>query len=327
VNFLEQQRSNRRRTWAVMVAFVLLAMLVGLGFDLVLFGGTQGGVLLPVGTTAALAIASGSAATSYFAGDRAVIRSTQAIPLDTALSAADDDKRLKLTQLRNIVEEMAIASGLPVPKVFIVPDPDGNAFATGRDPEHASIAVTEGLLGALNREQLQGVIAHEMAHVRNYDIRLMTVIAALLGTVALLSDWAGRTARVGGGSRRRGSSRGGGGWGGVVMLLVWLMLILVAPLIARLMAMGVSRQREYLADASAAELTRNPGALADALERIEGMPGATKLVHEGSAHLCIADPLERKIDNKEGRFADWLATHPPMAKRIALLRGMSYAGL
>lgn len=311
-----------------MIAFVLLAMAVGLGFDLILFGGSQGNVVLPIGTAGALAIASGSAATSYFAGDRAVIRSTQAIPLDAALAAADDDKRLKLTQLRNVVEEMAIAAGLPVPKVFIVPDPDGNAFATGRDPEHASIAVTQGLLEALNREQLQGVIAHEMAHVRNYDIRLMTVIAALLGTIALLSDWAGRVARIGGGSRRgRGSRDGGGGWSGLLFLLVWLLLILVAPLIARLMALGVSRQREYLADASAAELTRNPGGLADALERIESMTGATKLVHEGSAHLCIADPLERKIGNKEGRFADWMATHPPMAKRIALLRGMSYAGL
>ena len=326
MNFLEQQRSNRRRTWAVMLAFVVLAMFVGAGFDLFLFGGSQGNVVLPIGTAAALAIASGSAATSYFAGDRAVLRSTQAIPLDTALAAADDDRRLKLTQFRNIVEEMAIASGLPVPKVFVVPDPDANAFATGRDPGHASIAVTEGLLDALNREQLQGVVAHEMAHVRNYDIRLMTVIAALVGTIALLSDWAGRMGRVAGGTRRgRGRGKnGGGGAGAIVFLVVWLLLILLAPLLGRLLAMAVSRQREYLADASAAELTRNPGALADALETIEGMTGATKLVHQGSAHLCIADPLERKIDNREGRFADWLATHPPMAKRIALLRGMSY---
>lgn len=310
-----------------MLAFVVLAMFVGLGFDLFLFGGSQGNVVLPIGTAAALAIASGSAATSYFAGDRAVLRSTQAIPLDTALAAAADDRRLKLTQFRNIVEEMAIASGLPVPKVFVVPDPDANAFATGRDPEHASIAVTEGLLDALNREQLQGVVAHEMAHVRNYDIRLMTVIAALVGTIALLSDWAGRMGRVAGGTRRgRGRGKnGGGGAGAIVFLVVWLLLILLAPLLGRLLAMAVSRQREYLADASAAELTRNPGALADALETIEGMTGATKLVHQGSAHLCIADPLERKIDNREGRFADWLATHPPMAKRIALLRGMSYA--
>lgn len=326
MNFLEQQRSNRRRTWAVMLVFVGLALIVGAGFDLFIFGGTEGGFIAPIGTAGALALSSASAATSYFAGDRAVLRSTQAIPLATALASADSDYKLKLTQLRNVVDEMSIAAGLPPPKVFVVPDPDANAFATGRSPEHASVAVTEGLLRALNREQLQGVIAHEMSHVRNYDIRLMTVITALVGTLALLSDWAGRMGRVAGGTRRsRSSSRdGGGGAGGAVFLVVWLLLILLAPFLGRLLAMAVSRQREYLADASAAELTRNPGALADALETIEGMAGATKLVHQGSAHLCIADPLERAIDNKEGRLADWLATHPPMAKRVALLRGMAY---
>jgi heat shock protein HtpX len=325
MNFLEQQRSNRRRTWAVMLAFIVLALLVGAGFDLFLMADAETDVFLPIGTAAALMISSGSAATSYFVGDRAVLRSTQAIPLDTALGSADDSSRLRLTQLRNVVDEMAIASGLPPPKVFVVPDPDANAFATGRSPEHASIAVTDGLLRALNREQLQAVVAHEMSHIRNYDIRLMTVIASLLGTLLLLSDWAGRMGRVAGG-RRRGSKSGkdGGGAGTIVFLVIWLLLIVLAPLLGRLLAMSVSRQREYLADASAAELTRNPGALADALETIEAMAGPTKLVHQGSAHLCIADPMERKLDNKEGWFADWFATHPPMSKRVQLLRGMAY---
>lgn len=311
-----------------MIAFVGLALLVGLGFDLFIFTDSESGVMLPIGTFGAFALSSASAATSYFVGDRAVLRSTKAVPLETALASADDAYRLKLTQLGNVVDEMAIASGLPAPKVFVVPDPDANAFATGRDPEHASIAVTEGLLLALNREQLQGVVAHEMAHVRNYDIRLMTVIAALVGALALLSDWAGRmghlAGRGGGRSRSRSNGDGGSGAAGAIFVVVWLLLILIAPFLGRLLAMAVSRQREYLADASAAELTRNPGALADALETIEGMTGATKLVHQGSAHLCIADPLERKIDNKEGRWADWMATHPPMAKRVSLLRGMNY---
>lgn len=328
MNFLEQQRANRRRTWAVMIAFVGLALAVGAGFDLFLMADGESQVFLPLGTAAAFAISSGSAATSYFVGDRAVLRSTQAIPVDTALTTAGDDDRLRLTQLRNVVDEMAIASGLPAPKVFVVPDPDANAFATGRSPEHASIAVTEGLLRALNREQLQGVVAHEMSHIRNYDIRLMTVIASLVGTLALLSDWAGRMGRIAGGTRRSSSrhSRDGGGSGaaGAVFVVIWLLLIVIAPFLGRLLAMSVSRQREYLADASAAELTRNPGALADALETIEAMAGPTKLVHQGSAHLCIADPLELTIDNREGWFANWLATHPPMAKRVALLRGMSY---
>lgn len=328
MNFLEQQRSNRRRTWAVMLAFIALALVVGAGFDLFVFGGADEGVFVPVGTFGAFALSSASAATSYFVGDRAVLRSTQAIPVETAQASADPDYLLALTQLRNVVDEMAIASGLPAPKVFVVPDPDANAFATGRAPAHASIAVTEGLLRALNREQLQGVVAHEMSHIRNYDIRLMTVIAALVGTLALLSDWAGRMGRIAGGTRRgsgRGRGKDGGGAGAAVFVIVWLLLIVVAPFLGRLLAMAVSRQREFLADASAAELTRNPGALADALETIERMAGPTRLVHQGSAHLCIADPLERKLDDREGWFADWLATHPPMAKRVALLRGMSYA--
>lgn|SRR5690606_29346440 len=313
-----------------MATFVALAALVGVGFDLFLVGGSQGNIVLPIGTFGALALASSSAATSYFAGDRAVLRSSQAIPLETALASAEtEEERLRLTQFRNTVEEMAIAAGLPVPKAFVVPDPDANAFATGRDPEHASVAVTEGLLKVLNREQLQGVVAHEMSHVRNYDIRLMTVIAALVGTLALLSDWSGRLGRVAGGTRRsrgRGSNREGGA-GTLVFLVVWLFLMILAPIVGRLLAMAVSRQREYLADASAAELTRNPGALADALETIEGMAGPTKLVHQGSAHLCIADPLGLRIDNREGRWAEWFATHPPMAKRVALLRGMNYSAL
>ena len=325
MNFLEQQRSNRRRTWIVMLAFIGLALVVGAGFDVFMLGASEGNVVLPIGSAAALAIASGSAATSFFAGDRAVLRSTQAIPLETMLAAPDEAARLKLTQLRNVVDEMAIASGLPSPKVFVVPDPDANAFATGRDPAHASIAVTQGLLDSLNREQLQAVVAHEMSHIRNYDIRLMTVIAALVGTLALLSDWAGRMGRIGGGTRRSSSrNKNGGGAGGAIFMIVWVLLILVAPLLGRLLAMSVSRQREYLADASAAELTRNPRALADALERIEAMAGPTKLVHQGSAHLCIADPLGLKIDNKESRWADWFATHPPMRRRIELLRGMEY---
>lgn len=326
MNFLEQQQANRRRTWAVMAAFVALALVAGAGFDLFIIGGSQGNVILPVGTLGALALASGSAATSYFAGDRAVLRSSQAIPLDDALARADGDRRLALTQLRNVVDEMAIAAGLPSPKVFVVPDPDANAFATGRDPAHASIAVTEGLLSALNREQLQGVVAHEMSHVRNYDIRLMTVIAALVGTLALLSDWSGRMGRIAGGTRRGGRGRDGGGGGAatIAFAALWLLLMIVAPLLGRLLAMALSRQREYLADASAAELTRNPGALADALETIEAMVGPTKLVHQGSAHLCIADPLGLKIEAREGRLANWFATHPPMASRVARLRGMAY---
>jgi heat shock protein HtpX len=257
-----------------------------------------------------------------------VLASAGAIPILQVAGPASGDASLRLHQLQNVVDEMAIASGLPRPRVFVVPDPDPNAFATGRDPEHASIAVTQGLLDTLNREQLQGVVAHEMSHIRNYDIRLMMVIAALVGAIVLLSDWSGRMMRWGaiggGGGRRNRSSKGGGGAIMLIVLVLWLVAIVLAPLAAQLLAMSVSRQREYLADASGAELTRNPAALADALETIEASVEPTRAIKRGSAHLCIADPLGRLVTQKEGFWSDLLATHPPMAKRIEALRQMAF---
>jgi heat shock protein HtpX len=226
----------------------------------------------------------------------------------------------------NVVDEMSIASGLPRPAVYVVPDPDPNAFATGANPETSAVAVTQGLLDTLNREELQGVIAHEMSHVRNYDIRLMTVIAALMGAVLLLSDFARRGMRFGGGGKRR-SSKGGVSAGGpilLILLIVWIIGVILAPFIARLMAMAVSRKREYLADASAAELTRNPLGLASALRKIESASAPTKSIKQGSAHLCIADPLGKPVNEKEGFIPELFGTHPPIQKRIIALQAMAY---
>ena len=316
-----------------MIGFVAFLLFLGIGFDYVYFS-TGAGPPVPIGTTVALLYGGGTSTYSYFNGDRAVLASATAVTAEDAYArAASDEERLRIRQFQNVVEEMAIAAGLPLPKMYIVPDPDPNAFATGRDPEHASIAVTRGLLELLNREQLQGVVGHEMAHIRNYDIRLMTIVAALVGAIALISDFTIR-------AWRSGSSGGGGGGGSsrsgsrdkkgsdalvLVLLVVWALAIVLAPLIARLLATMVSRRREFLADATGAELTRNPAALAEALERIESRAGATKAIKEGSAHLCIADPLERKVTQKHGWLADILATHPPMAERIEALRRMSYA--
>ncbi len=183
----------------------------------------------------------------------------------------------------------------------------------------------KGSCATLTREELQGVVAHEMAHIRNYDIRLMTVVAALVGAVLLLSDWATRTMRFGGG--RRGRSRGrdqGGGAIVVIVMIVWIAAVVLAPVIGRLLALAVSRRREYLADATGAELTRNPLALASALEKIEAAVAPTPAIKRGSAHLCIADPMGFRIDNREGFWANLWATHPPMAHRIAALRAMGY---
>jgi heat shock protein HtpX len=237
-----------------------------------------------------------------------------------------EDAALKLRQLDNVVEEMSLAAGLPKPKVYVVPDADPNAFATGRDPEHASIAVTRGLLDAVTRDELQAVVAHELSHVRNLDIRLMTVIAAMVGTLALLSDWTGRGLRhsSSGGESRRGRGKGKGDGGAIILLAIWIIAILLAPIVGQMLAMLVSRGREYLADASGAELTRNPLALASALEKIEHAHAPTASVKRGTAHLCIADPLGKSVGLKQGWVPDLLASHPPMANRITALRQMGF---
>jgi heat shock protein HtpX len=324
MNLYEQQISNRRKTWLIMIAFVVFLLVLGLGFDAFYVGAAGGSV--PIGTVAALCVGSVSALASYYNGDRAVLAATSAKPIEEVAAGAGETDKLKYRQLENIVDEMAIASGLPRPRVYVVPDADPNAFATGRGPERSSIAVTRGLLDTLNREELQGVVAHEMSHIRNLDIRVMTVVAALVGAIALLSDWARRGMIWGGGSRRRNSGRDSNGNNvlGIVFLVIWLVAIVLAPFMAQMLAMMVSRRREYLADASGAELTRNPIGLAHALEKIEGAVAPTEAMKRGSAHLCIADPLGRRMNIKEGFWSDLFASHPPMAARIAALKGMAF---
>jgi len=318
-NILEQQARNRRLTAVLMVAFILLLGVIGFGFDIYYLGmpapwrPRARGLSFPVATVAAVCIASASAWWSYRAGDRAVLAATRARPPVGSFKAEQ--------QFSNVVAEVAIASGLPTPRAWVIPDPDPNAFATGRDPAHASIAVTEGLLRVLNREELQGVVAHEMAHIQNYDIRLMTVIAALLGSVALLSDWAARI-RVEG--RNRDDDREKGGLAGLIFFVIWLVAIVLAPLISQLLAMAVSRRREYLADATGAKLTRNPVALASALQKLDAASEPTRSIHRGIAHLCIADPMARKFTDHEGFLGNLFATHPPIKSRIQALEQMAY---
>jgi heat shock protein HtpX len=325
MNLYEQQASNRRRTWLIMAGFVAFLFLLGAGFDTFYLG--QGGGYVPIGSIGALAIGGVSSLASYYRGDRAVLLSTGAKPAAELAAAATGDERLKLQRLENVVAEMAIAAGLPRPQVYVVPDPDPNAFATGRDPAHASIAVTRGLLDTLDRDELQGVVAHEMSHVRNLDIRLMTIVAALLGAIVLLSDWARRGMMWGGGGRRRRGDRdGGGGAAGLIFFVVWIIGIILAPLAAQVLAMMVSRRREYLADASGAELTRNPMGLAHALEKIDAAMEPTRAINRGSAHMCIADPLGRSANLKDGGWSGLFASHPPMAARIAALKAMAFQG-
>jgi heat shock protein HtpX len=326
-NLFEEQRRNRRDTWLLIVGFVLLLAVVGFGFDVFILAATRvvraGGLALPVpfAATGAALLGIGSAWVGYRFGDRAILASSFARPV-TGDDASPDVKRLM-----NVVTEMAIAAGLPMPRVHLIDDPDPNAFATGRGPEHASIAVTTGLLGAMTRDELQGVVAHEMAHIRNFDIRKMMLVAALLGAVLLLSDWATRL-RLGappsGGPGRRRDGGAVPGPLGVVLLALWLLTVLLTPLLGRLLATAVSRRRESLADASGAELTRNPLGLAGALRKLEAAAAPTRRIHRGTAHLCIADPLGRAVNEREGWLADLFATHPPIAERIARLESMAY---
>lgn len=317
-NILEQQEANRRNTVLVMTLFVLFVGFLGFGFDVFIlgFGAGRGLFGFPVVTVAALALGAFSAMKGLESGATTILSSSGALP------ASPDDPRYR--ELHNVVEEISIASGLPKPQVYVIPDPDPNAFATGKDPDHACVAVTQGLLEALNREELQGVIAHEMGHVRNYDIRLMTVTAALIGAVMLLTEFGARSWQFGLGGRRSSSNRSSGGGGGAILLVVWVIALILAPLISRVLAMAVSRQREFLADASGAELTRNPGALASALQKIDAAVEPTRSIKKGTAALCIANPLGSGLDDKEGFFADLFATHPPIRKRIMLLKAMAY---
>jgi heat shock protein HtpX len=269
---------------------------------------------LPIGTALAVIVGIVSILTSLRWGKDSVLWSVHAEQPDDAVT--------DLPELLNVVKEMSLAAGIPIPSVFVVKDSDPNAFAIGTDPTESSIVVTTGLLALLDREELQGVIAHEMSHIRNSDTRLMTIITVLFGAVLLLSEWMKKSALLGGFS---GNRVPGAGWTlRGVFLVGWLLTLLLAPLIARIVAMAVSRQREYLADAGGAELTRNPKALAHALIKIENAAEPTTSFQKGVAHLCVVDPLGRKINSKEGWWADLFATHPPMKNRIMLLNAMAY---
>lgn len=318
LNLFDQQKRNLRRTASILTGFVAFLAFLGIGADFFLYG-SGAGPGFPVATIGALLFGAGSSLWALRAGDRAVLESAGAVPVDRS----DPHGQV----LDNVVEEMAIAGGLPKPAVYLIPDGDPNAFATGRGPEKSSIAVTAGLMETLNREELQAVVAHEMAHVKNYDVRLMTVVAALVGSVLLISDMGRRGLRFGGGRRRSSRNGGGGGIVLLVFLVLWILSLVLAPLIARLVALAVSREREYLADASGSELTRNPLALASALEKIDAAVAPTPSIKQGVAHLCIADPRGRAVNEREGGLAELFATHPPIAKRIALLREFGYQKL
>lgn len=299
---------NRRNSALLVVGFVVLVGLVVAVLSAALMGGDPASSL-GVGAVA-LVLAGLVAAWAYYRGDRAVLR----------MSGARRVERAEDPELYNVVEEMAIAAGVPAPPVHLIEDTALNAFATGRDPEHAAVAITRGLRERLSRAELQAVMAHELSHVRHYDIRLSLLLATLVGLVVLLCDFFWRTLRlrfwVGGGRRGRGD--GGGGMLGVVILVAALLLSVLAPLLARVIQLAASRQREYLADAGAVALTRNPEAMISALRKLGGDEEVLEAANRATAHLYIVQPIKKF----EKRAQGLLSTHPPLEERIRRLQAL-----
>ncbi len=319
-DFWALERENRGDTVRLVAVFIVLFAALGFGFDFVTgnmrladSGGLTG---FPIITIAAVIIASIQSIASYYGGASLVLLSAHA----TALTPDSPKHQMVL----DVVREMALAAHMPVPTAYIVDDPAPNAFATGRDPTHSVICVTQGLVDDMDREEVQGVVGHEMAHVRDYDIRTMTMIAVLVGGVALLADFFYRYTLFGGmgGARRRSGDRDSGEAGLIIAIVVFILAAL-APIFAQLLAMAVSREREYLADAASVEFTRNPRALLRALERIAQVQSPLAHASRGMAHLFIVNPLQAARDDDEGYWANLLATHPPLSRRIARLRAMA----
>jgi heat shock protein HtpX len=321
-NFFALEAKNRQRTALLFAVFIALFALLGFLADLWLgtFRIVNGQVAgFPVLTVAALVFGSLQAVFSFYGGAMLVLLSVHARPL-----TADS---LPHQTVLNVIQEMALAARMPLPKAYIIDDPSPNAFSAGRDPEHSFICVTQGLVDQMDREEIQGVIGHEMAHVRDYDIRTMTMIAVLVGGIAMLSDFVYRVSFYGGigGGRRSSSSSNSGdsGEAGVIIAILVIVLAVLAPIFAQLLAMAVSREREYLADASSVEFTRNPRALLRALERIAQVESPLKEGTAGTAHLFLVNPREGlREDDRGGFFDNLLSTHPPLGKRIERLRAM-----
>jgi len=286
---------------ALIFGFVVLVVLVGVAIGYLIGGG-------PTASVIALVIAAVMAFTSYWKSDSIALKVSRAVPADPET----------YQRLHNLVEGLCIAGGLPKPKVYIINDPAPNAFATGRNPQHAAIAVTTGLLEKMNRVELEGVVAHELSHIRNYDILVSTIAVTLVGSIAIMTDlgirmmwWnGGRTSREG--DRNNGSNP---------LALVGFLLLILAPIIARAMQAAVSRKRESLADVSACQMTRYPPGLISALEKLRADTTATHSASMATAHMWIEQPLSGVSDGgKLGFFHRMFNTHPPLDERIALLK-------
>ena len=288
---------NKRNSWILVIVVTLV--LVGLGF---LAGEYWGSGY--VGVSLAVVIAVVSSLSAYYGGAGMIL----------AMSRAKRIEKKDHPQLFNVVDELAIAGGLPMPSIYIIDDTAPNAFATGRDPEHASVAITTGLLDKLSRDELQGVMAHELSHIGNRDILFAMMVGIMVGSIVLVSDFFLRSVFWSRGGRKRQQK----GNAGAIMLVVALLFAILAPIFAKMLQLAVSRQREYLADASAVKLTRYPEGLASALEKIAGDREVLEVANRATQHLYIVNPIKPFEKRAKGLFS----THPPIEERVSRIRSM-----
>lgn len=305
----EQIRSNRLRSVVLVVVMGVLLLLIGYFIGLYFLNSPIGGLFIATVIWAVMGLI------AFFQGDNILL----------GVSGARKIQKSDSPQLYDVVEEMSIASGLPkVPDVYIINDPALNAFSTGRDPNKAAVAITSGLLGKLNRDELQGVMGHEIGHIKNRDVLLMAISAVMLGTIVIISWYATRVLFFTGGRRSdRRDSGGGGSAAQAIFLVLGLVLLILAPIFAQLIYLAISRKREYLADASSALYTRYPEGLASALEKLAASETQVKAANQATAPMYIINPF-----GKKRAVTDWMSTHPPIAERVRILRAMggnSYA--
>lgn len=311
MTFYDQITKNKWKSAllvSVFIAFILL-----LGFFVGYIWGPERAL---VGLIIATVVATIMAFTSYYHSDKVALAAAGARPVT----------REEYPYYVNTVEGLAIAAGLPMPRTYIIETPAMNAFATGRDPEHAAIAVTTGLLERCNRLELEGVIAHEMSHIKNYDIRLMSMVVVLVGLVVILTEVLFRMFLFGGGGRRRNEGGGGGEGAGIIYLVIMalgLIFLILSPIIAQLLQLAISRRREFLADANGAMLTRYPEGLASALEKLTREAKPFPRASKATAHLFIVQPFRKEGAERIHRRSSIWDTHPPVEERIRRLRAMA----
>jgi heat shock protein HtpX len=304
--FYDQIAANRRNSLLLSTFVMALFGLLGFAIGFAITGKPSGAIIVMV---IAILIGGAAAVGSYFAGDSVVL----------SVSGAKEVDDTSAPQLMNVVREMAIAANIPMPKVYTIDDTAPNAFATGRDPQHASVAITTGLLEKLDREELQGVMGHELSHVRNFDIRFSTIVGVLVGSIALMSDFFLRFSFWGGNRRSSNDRDSGGGGLQAIMVVVAIVLSILAPIAARLVQLAVNRQREYLADASSVQLTRNPYGIERALAKISEDQEVLEVANRATQHMYFTNPIKKF----EARASGLFSTHPPTLDRINRLRELT----